>query len=90
MLDLCWFYWQTTNPTKFAYISWMKEQLMANQSSGVLEKGFVTLFGTTLFENTTTNSNYGIFSIYKTEFNGDKMTTIGIFNNFVPISETTN
>ncbi|AJD26372.1 DUF4359 domain-containing protein [Clostridium botulinum] len=75
-----------TNPSKNEYVNWSKEQ-MQSQSSNILEKGLVGFLGDKIISNTTTTKNYIIFSIYKTEMENEKLTTLGILKNFIPINK---
>lgn len=75
-----------TNPNKNEYINWSKEEIQS-QSSNILEKGVMGFLGEKIISNTTTTRNYIIFSIYKTEIEGGKLTTLGIFKNFIPINK---
>ncbi|NFQ84203.1 DUF4359 domain-containing protein [Clostridium sporogenes] len=75
-----------TNPNKNEYVDWSKEK-MQSQSSNILEKGLVSFLGEKIISNTTTTKNYIVFSIYKTEIEGEKLTTLGILKNFIPINK---
>ncbi|NME95387.1 DUF4359 domain-containing protein [Clostridium cochlearium] len=75
-----------TNPNKNEYINWSKEEIQS-QSSNILEKGVMGFLGEKIISNTTTTRNYIIFSIYKTEIEGEELTTLGIFKNFIPINK---
>ncbi|AUM88263.1 DUF4359 domain-containing protein [Clostridium botulinum] len=75
-----------TNPSKNEYVNWSKEQ-MQSQSSNILEKGLVGFLGDKIISNTTTTKNYIIFSIYKTEMENEKLTTLVVLKNFIPINK---
>jgi hypothetical protein len=77
----------TTNPKKEHYISWCKEKMASEASSG-LEKGLIAFLAGPIVENTTQTSNYIFFSIYDTSIDSEKMRVLGLFNNFIPISNT--
>lgn len=77
-----------TNPGRADYIDWINHEAM-DQSSNILEKGILSLAGEKVFDLGTTQKDYTLFSIYKTDFTEigmGKITTIGIFNKFIPIS----
>lgn len=73
-----------TNPDKSDYINWATESIQS-QSKGTLEKGFLVFFGEKIISNTTTSKNFIVFSIYNTQVDDEKLTTIGLFNNFISI-----
>lgn len=78
-----------TNPERSAYIDWINHEAM-DQSSNILEKGILSLAGESVFDMGTTKSDYIIFSIYETDFSEigmEKVTSIGIFNQFIPLSK---
>jgi hypothetical protein len=56
-----------TNPERSAYIEWINHAAL-DQSSNILEKGILSLAREKVFEMDTTESNYFVFSIYKTDF----------------------
>jgi hypothetical protein len=61
-----------------------------DQSSNILEKGVLSLAGEKVFDMGTTESDYFLFSVYKTDFSEiglGQVTCIGIFNKFIPISK---
>lgn len=78
-----------TNPKRSAYIEWINHEAM-DQSSNILEKGILSLAGKKVFDMGTTDEDYFIFSVYKTDFSEiglGQVTCIGIFNQFIPISK---
>jgi hypothetical protein len=78
-----------TNPGRSEYIEWITHKAM-DQSSNVLEKGILSLAGEEVFDMGTTESDYFIFSVYKTDFSKiglSQVTCIGFFNTFIPISK---
>jgi hypothetical protein len=78
-----------TNPGRSAYIEWVTHEAM-DQSSNILEKGILSLAGEKVFDMGTTESDYFIFSVYKTDFSEiglGQVTCIGVFNTFIPISK---
>lgn len=80
----------TTNPKRSAYIDWINHKKMET-SSNLIEKGVLSLAGESIFDAGTTQKDYFIFSIYKTDFSEvgfGKVTTIGIFNKFINIKST--
>jgi hypothetical protein len=77
-----------TNPERSQYIDWINHKTM-DQSSNLLKKGILSVAGKSIFDSGTTKSDYFIFSIYKTDFSDfgiGKATTIGVFNQFIPLS----
>lgn len=78
-----------TNPGRSEYIEWITHETM-DQSSNILEKGILSLAGEEVFDMGTTESDYFIFSVYKTDFSEiglSQVTCIGFFNTFIPISK---
>jgi hypothetical protein len=78
-----------TNPGRSEYIDWINEKAL-DQSSNILEKGILSFAGEAVFEMGTTQKDYVIFSIYKTDFSEiglGKVTSIGVFNQFIPLSK---
>ncbi|MFF2448953.1 DUF4359 domain-containing protein [Neobacillus sp. NPDC058068] len=79
-----------TNPERSDYLEWINHKTI-DKSSTLLEKGILTLAGKSIFDAGTTKEDYFIFSIYKTDFTEvgmGKVTSIGIFNHFIPLSGT--
>ncbi|MEH7115724.1 hypothetical protein V7124_25690 [Neobacillus niacini] len=79
----------STNPERSAYIEWINHEAM-DQSSNLLEKGILSLAGEKVFDIGTTESDYFVFSVYKTDFSEiglGQITCIGIFNKFIPLSK---
>ncbi|QIZ10641.1 DUF4359 domain-containing protein [Priestia megaterium] len=77
-----------TNPERSAYIDWANQKTM-DKSSSLIEKGLLSVAGKSIFDAGTTQKDYFIFSIYKTDFSEvglGKVTSIGIFNKFITIS----
>jgi hypothetical protein len=78
----------TTNPERAAYIEWINHKTM-DKSSNLFEKGILSLAGKSIFDAGTTQKDYVIFSVYKTDFSDvgmGKVTSVGIFNKFITIS----
>jgi hypothetical protein len=79
----------TTNPGRTAYIDWINHKTM-DKSSNLIEKGVLSLAGKSIFDAGTSHKDYLIFSVYKTDFSDvglGKVTSIGVFNKFITISE---
>jgi hypothetical protein len=77
-----------TNPERSDYIEWINHKTM-DQSSNLLQKGILSLAGKSIFDAGTTKKDYFLFSIYKTDFSDvgmGKVTTIGVFNQFIPLT----
>ena len=79
----------TTNPDRKAYVDWINHKTM-DKSSSLIEKGVLSLAGKSIFDAGTTQKDYLIFSVYKTDFSDvglGKVTSIGVFNKFITISK---
>lgn len=77
-----------TNPERSEYIEWINHKTM-DQSSNLIQKGVLSFAGKTIFDAGTTKTDYFLFSVYKTDFTDagmGKVTTIGVFNQFIPLS----
>jgi hypothetical protein len=77
-----------TNPSRSEYVNWINHKAM-DKSSNVLEKGIFSLAGKSIFDMGTTQTDYYLFTIYKTDFSSvgmGEVKSIGIFNQFIPIS----
>lgn len=77
------------NPSRTQYIEWVTHEAM-DQSSNLLEKGILSLAGEKVFDMGTTESDYFIFSVYKTDLSEiglGQITCVGVFNKFIPISK---
>ncbi|MEO2077670.1 MAG: hypothetical protein ABGX20_20230 [Bacillus sp. (in: firmicutes)] len=77
-----------TNPTRSEYVDWINHKAM-DQSSNLLQKGVLSVAGESIFDMGTTQEDYFIFTIYKTDFSKvgmGEVTSVGIFNRFIPIS----
>lgn len=74
-----------TNPTKEEFVTWAQEKA-EEQSEGFIEKGLVSFFGESHIENSTTDNDYLVLTVFKTKVNEDyTVITIGMFKNFLPI-----
>jgi hypothetical protein len=79
-----------TNPGRSDYVDWVNHEAM-DRSSNIIQKGMLSVAGKSVFDMATTHKNYFLFSIYKTDFSDiglEKVTCIGIFNQFIPISKS--
>jgi len=75
-----------TNPTRDEYIAWLKDK--STENVGVIEKGVVSVFGNFIYKESTSASNFLIFTIYKTKISNDiSFTSIGILQNFIMINK---
>ncbi|MEH7299432.1 hypothetical protein [Neobacillus drentensis] len=77
-----------TNPTRSEYVDWINHKTM-DQSSNLLQKGVLSVVGKSIFDMGTTQEDYFIFTVYKTDFSKvgmGEVTSVGIFNRFIPIS----
>ncbi|MBO0961658.1 DUF4359 domain-containing protein [Neobacillus sp. MM2021_6] len=78
-----------TNPERAEYLDWINHKTM-DQSSNILKKGILSVAGKSIFDAGTTKSDYLVFSVYKTDFTDvglGKVTTIGVFNQFIPLNK---
>lgn len=69
-----------TNPSKNDYVSFVKQELVNE------EQQFAAMIGGPIIDATTTKKNYGLFTIYKTQYNEkdrERMRAIGLFKQFV-------
>jgi hypothetical protein len=76
-----------TNPSKNAYDDWAKAQL-SSETNNSLAKGVIELIGAPIIDQATTKSNYILFSLFQTSYQGNTIKTIGLFNNFILISKS--
>jgi hypothetical protein len=76
-----------TNPSKNAYDEWAKSQLSSTTDNS-LAKGVIELIGAPIIDQATTKSNYILFSLFQTSYQGNTIKTIGLFNNFILISKS--
>ncbi|WML59021.1 DUF4359 domain-containing protein [Neobacillus sp. PS2-9] len=77
-----------TNPNRSEYVDWINHKTM-DQSSNLLQKGVLSVAGKSIFDMGTTQEDYFIFTVYKTDFSKvgmGEVTSVGIFNRFIPIS----
>lgn len=78
----------STNPNRSDYIEWINHKTM-DHSSNLLEKGILSVAGKTIFDAGTTQKDYFIFTVYKSDFSDvgmGKVTTIGVFNKFIKLA----
>lgn len=78
-----------TNPTYADYRDYEQSQLKAS-SSGPIESGLVSLFGSAILSVTTTERNDKIFTIFTTDNGTTKENTLGICGMFIPIGNKQN
>ena len=71
----------TFNPSKDQYVSFVKEEISDN--SGKL----LGMVSGPIIDSFTIKKNYGVFSLYETEFEKEeKLVAVGFLNNFFWIS----
>lgn len=75
----------STNPPKSNYVSWANDKIMERSTSG-LASGLLSLFGNPVITATTTSNNMYICTVFTTTIGKNKVITLGIFNQFIPIS----
>jgi hypothetical protein len=83
------YFLMATNPSRTEYVEWLNNKAL-DQSSNILEKGVISLVGKQVSDAMTTRKNYYFFSLYTTDytdFGQSKITSIGIFNQFITISK---
>jgi len=69
-----------TNPPKSNYIEYTKQQILGHNHSGI-----ISMFADPLIDRTTTENDLGIATIYTTYYGERKVTTLGMFNRFIPL-----
>ena len=69
-----------TNPPKSNYIEYTKQQILGHNPSGI-----VSMFADPLIDRTTTEKDLCIATIYTTYYGERKVTTLGMFNRFIPL-----
>lgn len=76
-----------TNPTEEKYLNWVQTQYTSQQATSRkgLAEVFLQVVGPTLIKKSTTSTNYLIFTLYETKFEGNCMQTIGILDHFFPL-----
>lgn len=79
-----------TNPTEEDYLNWVQTQYTSQQAASQkgLAEVFLQVVGPTLIKKSTTSTNYLIFTLYETKFEGNCMQTIGILDHFFPLPVT--
>jgi len=70
----------STNPDKSNYIEYTKQQILGHNPSGI-----VSMFADPLIDRTTTEKDLCIATIYTTYYGERKVTTLGMFNRFIPL-----
>lgn len=81
-----------TNPNKEEYTNYIKEKVIQESKGDILVTGITMLLGKPLIENTTTTTNFILFSVFTTNIDNNEIAFLGIFKNFIPLSnsQTTN
>lgn len=77
-----------TKPTKLDYVSWLKDKAVETAKPGLefgLVAGLVSLLGNTVIDMTTTSKDYYFATVYTTTYGNEKITVLGILNNFITI-----
>jgi len=69
-----------TNPPKSNYIEYTKHRITGHATSGL-----VSFFTDPLIDRTTTEYNLLFVTVYRTKFGENKVTTLGMFNRFIPL-----
>jgi hypothetical protein len=73
-----------TNPTKAEYVEWVTTE-MKKQSDNFLTDWGIDYFAPNHIDKNTTVEDYVIFTVYKTNFDEETVTTLAIFKNFFPL-----
>lgn len=71
-----------TNPSKELYVIWAKNKLIEGSKDNTVG-ALVSLFAPPLIDGATTTANFGVVTIFSTEFGNQKYVTLGIVNNFI-------
>jgi hypothetical protein len=74
-----------TNPNKSDYSEWAITKMKENGNA--LTNFGVSLLGKPIIENSTAVHNYIVFSTFETQLLDKKVTTLGIFKNFIPLQQ---
>lgn len=76
-----------TNPTEEEYLKWAQTQYQAQQTTS--EKGLAEVFlqfvRPSLLKKSTSSTNYLVFTLFETKFDGSCIQTIGILDHFIPL-----
>lgn len=78
-----------TNPTKAEYVDWASNKL--NEAVGednTLASIGIELFGNSVISSTTNKKSLLIGSLFTTTYEEQEVKVIGIFGNFIPISNS--
>lgn len=78
-----------TNPSTQTYSVWAVKIIQSH--SNALVSGLSTIFAGTVesaIAHNTTHENFILFGIFKTTLLGHSYTVLGIFNHFIPLSQT--
>jgi len=73
-----------TNPPRSDYVAWAKDKVIERSSPG-LESGLISFFGRPLISSATTSKDLYFGTIYTTYYGERKVTTLGMFNRFIPL-----
>nr|WP_302597036.1 hypothetical protein [uncultured Cellulosilyticum sp.] len=76
-----------TNPTEEEYLKWAQTQYQSQQTTSKkgLAEVFLQVAGPSLIKKSTSSTNYLIFTLFETKFDGSCMQTIGILDHFIPL-----
>lgn len=74
-----------SNPSKSEYTTWVLEQTK-KETGEQYSQEFIESVGGPMISAVTTRSNYLLFSIYTTDIEGEKASTLGVFNCFFILS----
>jgi hypothetical protein len=82
-----------TNPSSDEYIAWLKDKISdsaATTTEQRIGKALLELFGGPIASATTQRNNYFLFSVFITQIdNQNRLTTIGLLRNFIPLPPQT-
>ena len=74
-----------SNPSETAYSQWLTQEV-SQRTQSTLARGLVNLLGGTVVNHTTVVDNFGAFSIFHTDALGERVTALGLFHIFIPLS----
>lgn len=72
-----------TNPTKEQFIKYAKEQIIHEFNNNFIATGLTSLAGDSVIENSTTTTNYIIFTVFKTSILKNDIYHLGVLGNFI-------
>jgi curli biogenesis system outer membrane secretion channel CsgG len=77
----------SSKPTKVEYDNWLGSQV-SNLTDNRIAKVVISIIGEPVLDQFTQSQDYVIFNVYKTNYKGYGITTLGILHNFIVIQKT--